>query len=109
MLHAILRSCPVKASKERVCMQCGIQIVLFAACVVVFFAGLLAGCASTSETTTIQENLSILNQRQAALEARVQSAEGTSRKSGDLYARMEELQTQMRSLNGRIEATRAQA
>ncbi len=72
-------------------------------CVVVFFAGLLAGCASTSETTTIQENLSILNQRQAAIEARLQSTEGTSRKSGDLYARMEELQTQMRSLNGRIE------
>jgi len=72
-------------------------------CVVVFFAGLLAGCASTSETTTIQENLSILNQRQAAIEARLQSTEGSSRKSGDLYARMEEMQMQMRTLNGRIE------
>ncbi|MFZ0930355.1 MAG: tol-pal system protein YbgF [Syntrophobacteraceae bacterium] len=72
-------------------------------CVVGFFAGLLAGCASTSETTTIQENLSILNQRQAAIEARLQNTEGASRKSGDLYSRIEELQTQMRNLNGRIE------
>ena len=84
-------------------MPGGIENRLLGYCMVVFFAGLLAGCASTSETTTIQENLSILNQRQAAIEARLQSTEGASRKSGDLYARMEELQTQMRALNGRIE------
>jgi tol-pal system protein YbgF len=84
-------------------MSGGIENRLLRYCVAVFFVGLLAGCASTSETTTIQENLSILNQRQAAIEARLQSTEGTSRKSGDLYARLEELQTQMRTLNGRIE------
>ncbi len=84
-------------------MLSGIENRLLGYCVVVFFAGLLAGCASTSETTTIQENLSILNQRQAADEARLQSAEGASRRSGDLFARMEELQSQMRALNGRIE------
>jgi tol-pal system protein YbgF len=84
-------------------MSGGIVSSLLRCCVLVFFAGLVAGCASTSETTTIQENLSILNQRQAAVEARLQSTEGSSRKSGDLYARMEELQTQMRALNGRIE------
>ena len=84
-------------------MLSGIENRLLRYCVVVFFAGLLAGCASTSETTTIQENLSILNQRQTAIEARLQSTEGASRKSGDLYARTEELQTQIRALNGRIE------
>jgi tol-pal system protein YbgF len=84
-------------------MPGGIENRLLRYCVVVVFAALLAGCASTSETTTIQENLSILNQRQAAIEARLQSTEGASRRSGDLYARMEELQTQMRALNGRIE------
>src|SRR5208337_991950 len=91
------------ASKERESMLGGIENRSLRYCVVVFFAGLFAGCASTSETTTIQENLSILNQRQGAIEARLQSTEGTSRKSGDLYARMEELQTQMRALNGKIE------
>ena len=70
---------------------------------VVLFAGLLAGCASTSETTTLQQNLSILNERQAALETRFQNIEGASQKGGELYARMEELQTRMRNLNGRIE------
>ena len=84
-------------------MPCGIEKILLRYCVVVFFAQLLVGCASTSETTTIQENLSILNQRQSAIEARIQSSEGAARKSGDLYARMEELQTQMRVLNGKIE------
>ena len=69
----------------------------------VLFAGLLAGCASTSETTTLQQNLSILNERQAAIETRLQSTEGASQKGGDLYARIEELQTRMRNLNGRIE------
>ncbi|MGA2405053.1 MAG: tol-pal system protein YbgF, partial [Syntrophobacteraceae bacterium] len=68
-----------------------------------FCAGLLAGCASTSETTTLQQNLSILNERQAAVETRLQGIEGGSQKSGDLYARMEELQTRMRSMNGRLE------
>ena len=71
--------------------------------VVALFAGLLSGCASTSETTTIQQNLSILNERQAALETRLQSSEGASQRGGDMYARMEELQTRMRNLNGRIE------
>ncbi len=72
-------------------------------CVVVVFAGLLAGCASTSETSTLQENLAILNQRESALEKRVQGTEGVSRRSGDLYSQMQELQAQMRGLNGRID------
>jgi tol-pal system protein YbgF len=76
---------------------------LFLLCVGVLFAGSLAGCASTSETTTLQENLSILNQRQAAIESRLQNSEGANKKSGDVYARMEELQNQMRTLNGKIE------
>ncbi len=71
--------------------------------VVVVLAGLLAGCATTSETSTLQENLSILNQREAALEKRLQGAEGASRKSGDLYSQIQELQDQIRSLNGRID------
>ena len=84
-------------------MKGGIKTGLVRCFGVIFLAGLTAGCATTSETTTIQENLSILSQRQAALESRIQSAEGSSKKSGDVYARMEELQAQMRSLNGRIE------
>jgi len=89
--------------QEREFMQGEIETRWLRYCVVIFFGALLAGCASTSETTTIQENLSILNQRQAALEARVQNAEGTSQRSGNLYTRMEDLQTQMRTLNGKIE------
>lgn len=72
-------------------------------CVAVGVAGVLAGCASTSETSTLQENLSILNQREAALEKRVQGTEGASRRSGDLYAQMQQLEAQIRSLNGRID------
>ncbi|MGC9195071.1 MAG: tol-pal system protein YbgF [Syntrophobacteraceae bacterium] len=72
-------------------------------CVMVVLAGFLAGCASTSETSTLQENLSILNQRESALEKRVQSQEGASRRGGDLYSQMQDLQAQMRSLNGRID------
>ena len=89
--------------KERVCMRDVIEFRSLRYFVVVLFAGLLAGCASTSETTTLQQNLSILNERQAALETRLQSTEGASQKGGELYARMEELQTRMRNLNGRIE------
>ncbi len=92
-----------ETNEERESMPGGIEKILLRYCVVVFFAQLLVGCASTSETTTLQENLSILNQRQSAIEARIQSSEGAARKSGDLYARMEELQTQMRILNGKIE------
>ncbi|MCL5406864.1 MAG: tol-pal system protein YbgF [Deltaproteobacteria bacterium] len=72
-------------------------------CVVVVFAGLLAGCASTSETSSLQENLAILNQREAALEKRVQNQQGTARRTGDLYAQMQQLEAQIRSLNGKID------
>ena len=95
--------CRRPGSKERVCMRDVIEFRLLKYFVVVLFAGLLAGCASTSETTTLQQNLSILNERQAAIETRLQSTEGASQKGGELYARMEELQTRMRNLNGRIE------
>jgi tol-pal system protein YbgF len=64
---------------------------------------MLAGCATTSETDNIQQNLAILNERQAAIESRLVNAEGASQKGGDLYARIEELQTKMRTLNGRLE------
>lgn len=84
-------------------MRDGIEFQLSRVLVLVLFAGLLAGCASTSETETLQQNLSILNERQAALESRFQNVEGASHKGGDLYARIEELQTRMRNLNGKIE------
>ena len=72
-------------------------------CVVVVLAGLLAGCATTSETSTLQENLSIINQREAALEKRLQGTEGAARRSGDLYTQLQELQDQIRRLNGRLD------
>jgi len=95
--------CHLPGSKERVCMRDVIEFQWLRYFVVVLFSGLLAGCASTSETTTLQENLSILNERQAALETRLQSTEGASQRGGDLYARIEELQTRMRNLNVKIE------
>ena len=84
-------------------MKGGIESRLLLYCVAVCFAGLLAGCATTSETDTLQQNLAILNERQAAIESRVQNTEGASQKGGDMYARIEELQARMRTLNGKLE------
>jgi tol-pal system protein YbgF len=84
-------------------MSGGTKSRLMLCVVAVCLSGLLAGCATTSETETIQQNLSILNERQAALEARVQNTEGASQRGGDLYARLEEMQNRMRVLNGRLE------
>jgi tol-pal system protein YbgF len=84
-------------------MRGGIESRLLLYAALVGLAGLLAGCATTGETETIQQNLSILNERQAALEKRLQGAEGASQKGGDLYARLEEIQSRMRVLNGRLE------
>ena len=91
------------SSHERVNMRGGIKSRLLQNVALVCFAGLFAGCATTGETDTIQQNLSILNQRQATLETRLQSTEGASQKGGDLYARMEEIQARMRALNGKLE------
>jgi tol-pal system protein YbgF len=84
-------------------MRYGIESQLVLLAVMVCLAGLVSGCATTSETSTIQQNLAILNERQAAMESRVQNAEGASQRGGDLYSRIEELQTKMRTLNGRLE------
>lgn len=92
-----------RPSHERVYMRGGIQSQLLLVAVLVCLAGMLAGCATTSETDTIQQNLAILNERQTAIESRIQNAEGASQRGGDMYARMEELQTRMRTLNGRLE------
>lgn len=66
-------------------------------------ATVLAGCASTQETSTIQQSVSMLYDRQMALERRLESTEGKARSGGDLYARLEEVQMRIGSLNGRIE------
>ena len=63
----------------------------------------LSGCASTQETSTLQQSLGMLNERQANLERRLESSEGQAKKSGDLYSRIEELQMRVGALTGRIE------
>jgi tol-pal system protein YbgF len=68
-----------------------------------FLTAILSGCASTQETSTIQQNLSMLSERQYNLERRLESNEGQSRKGGDFYSKLEELQMRIGKLNGRID------
>lgn len=84
-------------------MRSGFESQVLWCVMAVCLAGLLSGCATSGETEAIQQNLSILNERQTAIESRLQGAEGASQKSGDLYARLEEIQNRMRLLNGRVE------
>lgn len=64
---------------------------------------LSGGCASTQETSTLQQSVSMLYDRVQALEKRVQGMDAQGSKSADLYSRMQEMQMRMGSLNGRIE------
>ncbi len=66
-------------------------------------AGLLYGCASTQETSTMQQSISMLHERQSNLERRFESVDAQAQRGGDLYARMDELQVRIGALNGRIE------
>ena len=75
-------------------------IGLLALLVVVLVTG---GCASTQETSTLQQSVSMLYDRQQNLERRVESSDNQAKKGGDLYARLEALQVQVGALNGRID------
>ncbi len=66
-------------------------------------ACLLYGCASTQETSTMQQSISMLHERQLNLERRFESVDAQAQRGGDLYARMDELQVRIGALNGRIE------
>lgn len=74
----------------------GILVLL---CVV----GTCGGCASTQETSTLQQSMTILYDRQEKMERRLEGFDAQSHKGGDLYARIEELQVRVGRLNGRIE------
>ncbi len=69
----------------------------------VLLSGLAAGCASTQETSTLQQSVVMLNERQNVIDRRLEGTEGSSRKSSELYARVEELQMRVGQLNGKIE------
>lgn len=71
--------------------------------VLLLLIGTLFGCASTQETSTLQQSVGMLHERVLVLENRFQGMEGQTGKSADLYARIEELQLKVGSLNGRIE------
>lgn len=66
-------------------------------------AGLLSGCASTQETSTLEQSVAMLHERQNTLERKLENTEGLSQKSGELYSRIEELQMRVGRLNGKIE------
>ncbi len=66
-------------------------------------AWVCSGCASTQETSTLQQSVSMLYDRVYSLERRVQSSEGQGQRSADLYSRIEELQMKVGALNGRVE------
>lgn len=70
---------------------------------IVASTGLLSGCASTQETSTLQQSVAMLHERQNNLERRLEGAEGLSQKGGELYSRVEELQMRVGKLNGKIE------
>jgi tol-pal system protein YbgF len=72
-------------------------------CCLAVLAGLLGGCASTQETSTLQQSVSMLHERQNVMERRLEGTEGLSHKSGELYSRLEELQMRVGKLNGKIE------
>jgi len=65
--------------------------------------GTCGGCASTQETSTLQQSMTILYDRQEKMERRLEGFDAQSHKGGDLYARIEELQVRVGRLNGRIE------
>jgi tol-pal system protein YbgF len=76
---------------------------VFAITCLAMLNGLLSGCASTQETSTLQQNVTMLHERQNRMEQRLEGTEGISHKSGELYSRVEELQIRVGKLNGKIE------
>lgn len=69
----------------------------------VLLIGMGWGCASTQETATLQQSISMLHERTNALDRKIQSTEGQGQRSADLYAKLEELQMRVGALNGRVE------
>lgn len=69
----------------------------------IVLVGMSWGCASTQETATLQQSISMLYERVNNLERRLQSSEGQGQRSADLYSKLEELQMRMGALNGRLE------
>lgn len=64
---------------------------------------LTMGCASTQETSTLQQSVSLLHDRVQNIERRVEGVDSQGQKSADLYSRMEELRMRVGALNGRID------
>jgi len=69
--------------------------------------GCFWGCATPQETANLQQSINILFDRVQKLESKVQGMENQGQKA-DLYARMEELQVKVGSLNGRLEEQQRQ-
>ncbi|MGV8073599.1 MAG: tol-pal system protein YbgF [Syntrophobacteraceae bacterium] len=65
--------------------------------------GLTWGCASTQQTSSMQQSINMLYDRVQTIDRRLEGFENQGKKSADLYARMEELQMRVGSLNGKIE------
>jgi len=73
----------------------------------VLLVSCLWGCATPQETASLQQSINILFDRVQKLETKVQGLENQGQKA-DLFARMEELQVTVGSLNGRIEEQQRQ-
>ncbi|NLI83517.1 MAG: tol-pal system protein YbgF [Deltaproteobacteria bacterium] len=69
----------------------------------VFLTAVVGGCASTQETSTLQQNVSTLYDRVQSLEKRLDGMDTQGKKSADNYSRMEELRMRMGALSGRID------
>lgn len=62
------------------------------------------GCASTQETSSLQENVNTLYQQVQSLQARVEGMETQQQKIADLYAQLEALQVTVGNLSGQFQA-----
>ncbi len=62
------------------------------------------GCASTQETSNLQENVNTLYQQVQSLQARMQGMESQQQKIADLYAQLEALQVTVGNLSGQFQA-----
>lgn len=71
--------------------------------VLAIILSLSGGCASTQETGTLEQSVSMLYERVQQVEKRVDANDGQSNKTADVYSRIQELQMKMGALNGRIE------
>ncbi len=76
----------------------------FGGCILLCVVFMLTmGCASTQETSTLQQSVSLLHDRVQNIERRVEGVDSQGQKSADLYSRMEELRMRVGALNGRID------